>query len=160
MANGMMTVMRVGHSLHRRRSISDQAARCCYIQTQTGIMWSPTVEAPPITIEIGAFNTGGFHSLVVSLVAAIQNNMLDSRANPTKRVNHRGMRKTGGKNQPEEPRHERVYKNRPTRGMIGGLLIHSGVWALPFLSFPLSSETSLSQHGRTERPCGRPPLCC
>ena len=45
-------------------------------------------EVPPITIQLGAFNTGGFHSLVVSLVGAIQNNMLDSWANPTKRVSH------------------------------------------------------------------------
>ena len=94
------------------------------------------------TIQIGAFNTGGFHSLVVSPVGAIQNNMLDSRANPTKWVSHRGMRRTGVENEPEAPRHTRMYKNRPTRGMIGGLL-SPDVWALPFLSFPLSSETSL-----------------
>ena len=76
------------------------------------------------------------------LVGAIQNKMLGSRANATKRVSNRGMRKTSEENNPEEPRHARVYKNRPTRGMIGGLL-SPGVWALPFLSFPLSSETSL-----------------
>ena len=89
-------------------------------------------QAPPITIQLGAFNAGGFHSLVASLVGAIQNNMLDSRVNPTNRVSHRGMRKTGRKNEPEEPRHEHVYKNRPTHGMIAGLLSPSGVWALPF----------------------------
>ena len=35
-------------------------------------------QAPPITIQIGAFNAGRFHALVASLVGAIQNNMLDS----------------------------------------------------------------------------------
>ena len=114
------------------------------------------------TIQIGAFNTGRFHSLVVIPVRAIQNNVLDSRANSTNRVSHQGMRKTGEENEPEEPRHARVYKNRPTRGMIGGLLSPSGVWALPFLSLPRSSQTSsssISQHERSERPCGRSPLC-
>ena len=53
------------------------------------------------------------------------------------------MRKTGEENEPEEPRHARVYKNRPTRGMIGGLLSPSGVWALPLLSFPLSHPEPL-----------------
>ena len=78
-------------------------------------------QAPPITIQLGAFNAGGFHSLVVSQVGAIQNNILDSRANPTNRVSHRGARKTGEENKREEPG-TRVYKNRPTLGMIGGLL--------------------------------------
>ena len=91
------------------------------------------------TIQIGAFNTGRFHSLVVSPVGAIQNKMLDSQANPTNRVNHRGMRKTGEENKLEQPRHTCVYKNRPTHGMIGGLLSPSSAWALPFLAFPLSS---------------------
>ena len=62
-------------------------------------------QAPPITIQISAFNTGGFHSLVMSPVGAMQNNMLDSRANPTKRVSHRGMRKKGEENEPEQTRH-------------------------------------------------------
>ena len=118
-------------------------------------------QAPPITIQLGAFNAGGFHSLVVSQVGAIQNNMLDSRANPTNRVSHRGARKTGEENKREEPG-TRVYKNRPTLGMIGGLL-SPGVWAPPFLSFPLSSETSpssISQHERSKRSCGRSQLCC
>ena len=65
-------------------------------------------QAPPMTIQIGAFNAGGFHSLVVSLVGAMQNNVLDSRASPTKRVNRRGMRKTGEENEPEQPRHALV----------------------------------------------------
>ena len=123
-------------------------------------------QAPHITIQIGAFNASGFHALVASLVGAIQNNMLDSRVNPTSRVSHRGMRKTDKENEPEEPRHARLYKNRPTRGRSGGPLSPSGVWALPFLSFPLSSETSplsLSQHERqderSERSCRRSPLC-
>ena len=115
------------------------------------------------TIQIGAFNTNGFGSLVVSLVGAIENNMLDSRANPTKRASHRGMRKTGEENETEVPRHARIQKNRPIRGMIGGLLSPSDVWALPFLSFPLSSETSpssISQHEWSQRSCRRSPLCC
>ena len=125
-ANVMMTVVMMMSIT--RRSISNQAAKCCY----TGDNAESNCQAPPITIQIGAFNAGGFHTLVASLVGAIQNNMLDSRINPTNRVSHRGMRKTCGKNEPEEPRHERVYKNRPTRGMIAGLLSPSGVWALPF----------------------------
>ena len=108
-----MTVMMMSI---RRRSISDQVAKCCYIyelkRGQCGVQLSST-------IQIGAFNTGGFHPLVVSLVGAIQNNMLDSRANPTKKASHRGMRKTGEENEPEAPRHARMYKNRPIRGMIG-----------------------------------------
>ena len=69
------------------------------------------------TIQKGAFRTCGFHSLVVSPVGAIPNNMLDNRANPTKRVSHRGMKKTGEENKPEAPRHARMYKNKPTRGI-------------------------------------------
>ena len=124
-----------------RRSISDQVAKYYYTNLN-GDNAESTCQAPPITIQIGGFNGGGFRSLVVSPVGAIQNRMLDSRAKATKRVSHRGMSKTGEENEPEEPRHARLYKNRPTRGMIGGLLC-PGVWALPFLSFPLSSETSL-----------------
>ena len=106
----------------RRRSISDQVAKCCYIQTQTGDNAESNFRAPHITIQIGAFNAGGFHALVASLVGAIQNNMLDSRVNPTSRVSHRGMRKTDKENEPEGPRHARLYKNRPTRGRSGGPL--------------------------------------
>ena len=90
-------------------------------------------QAPHITIQIGAFNAGGFHALVASLVGAIQNNMLDSRVNPTSRVSHRGMTKTDKEKEPGEPRHARLYKNRPTRGMIGALLRRLGA---PLSFFP------------------------
>ena len=162
MAN-VMTMMRVGHYIHRRHRSQISSKMLLYRLTATnGDNAESNCQAPHITIQIGAFNAGGFHALVASIVGAIQNNMLDSRVNPTYRVSHRGMRKTGGKNEPEEPRHERVYKNRATRGMTAGLLSPSGVWALPFLSFPLSSETSpslISQHERSEHSCGCSPLC-
>ena len=66
--------------------ISDQIAKCCYSILYTNLNGDnaeSNSQAPPITIQIGAFNPSGFHSLVVSQVGAIQNNMLDSRANPT-----------------------------------------------------------------------------
>jgi len=96
----------------------------------------------------------------------------EQRARKLSQSNEEGKRLWNEKDEGEEnkegelekPRHVLVCvcKNRPTRGMFGGLL-SPGVWALPFLSFPPSSRTSpspLSQHEHSERSCGSSRLGC
>ena len=126
--NVMMTVMMMMTSI-RRRSISDQEAKCCYTNLN-GDNAESNCEVPPIAIQIGARE---FQSLVVSPVGAMQNNMLDTRANPTNGVSHQGMRKT-----PEEHGHARVDKNRPTRGQPWKDWGSTQSWRLgaPFSFFP------------------------